>query len=74
MNSPVYTIAEVAERLGVEVEAARGAVKFLVSAGIAQDRGKRRPEGGRGASASVYSFTEGYATRAAEIFTAAKLA
>lgn len=69
-----YTVAEVAERLGVDREVARGLVRFLSDAdvGLAEFRGERRPDG-RGKAEHVYEFSEGFEARLAEFLTAAKL-
>ena len=51
-----YTVAEIAERLGVDRESARGFVRFALDASLVTDRGVRTPERGRTGTEKVYSF------------------
>lgn len=54
-----YTIVDIAEKLGVEKENARGLVRYLVAEQLAQEMGVRKGEaGGRGEN--VYSFVDGF--------------
>lgn len=69
-----HTVADVAEKLGVEIDIARGLVKFLVEAGLAERVGQRQPESGRGAPADVFSFVEGYERALAQTLKRAELA
>ena len=55
-----FSVNDVAERLDVEREAARGLVKLLVELDLAKQVGERRPESGRGKSEGVYNFVEGF--------------
>ena len=55
-----WTVLEVAERLGVEREHARGLIHLLVGLDLAKDRGARPVEGGRGRGEKVYSFVDDY--------------
>lgn len=55
---PRYTIPEIAEKLGVDKEIARGLVKFLVEIDLAQLKGERPQE--RGKPFQVYSFSDGF--------------
>lgn len=51
-----YTIAEIAEKLGVDKEHARGLVKYLVAVKLVSEMGVRRAESGRGEN--LYSFVD----------------
>lgn len=67
-----HTIAEIAEKLGVERESARGLVKFLVAENLVQDMGVRRSEsGGRGEN--LYAFVDGFETTLAARLRKARL-
>jgi hypothetical protein len=55
-----HTVADVAEKLRVDKELARGLVKLLVHLELATPRGERRPESGRGRAEDVFEFEEGY--------------
>lgn len=70
---PRYTIFEVAKRLNVEREDARGLVRFLVSIGLAQLMGERRPEGGRGSAEKVYVFADNFEQTLCTTLTQARL-
>lgn len=54
------SIVDVAERLKVEPEIARGFVKLLVGYGLAKPVGERPSRTGRGRSEAVFLFEEGY--------------
>jgi predicted ArsR family transcriptional regulator len=68
-----HTIADVAKKLDVSVEVARGLVRFLVEAGFATRVGQRQAAGGRGAPADVFSFTDGYEQALAQLLRRAAL-
>jgi predicted ArsR family transcriptional regulator len=68
-----HTIADVAEKLSVSVDVARGLVRFLVEVGFAERVGQRQPPMGRGAPADVYSFGEGYEKALARLLKRAAL-
>lgn len=69
-----FTIDEVAIKLGVSLETARGLVRYLVESGdLAQNRGVRLPESGRGRGAIVYSFVDGFEKQLATQLRRAKL-
>lgn len=55
-----YTVAEIADKLGVERETARGFVKFLVELKLVDFKGERPSESGRGKAQHVYEFADGY--------------
>ncbi len=63
----IKTVAEVAEILGIEVEAARGLVKFLEATGSATFRGKRPTESGRGQGQNVYTLVDDLAGPLAKV-------
>lgn len=67
------TIADVAQRLDVDKEIARGLVKFIVDANLARSMGERRPESGRGRAEAVYLFEEDFEKRLAVILKRGKL-
>lgn len=54
------SVVEIADKLGVDREVARGLVRYLVEVGLAQFRGERRAQGSRGKAEHVFSFTVGY--------------
>lgn len=56
-----YTIADVAMRIGVEKDLARGLVKFLEHFGEAEPMGTRPIE--RGRAETVYEFRDGFEAR-----------
>lgn len=60
MPSARFTVNEVADKLAVDKELARGLVRLLVGMRLAELRGERRPESGRGRAEAVYVFTDGY--------------
>jgi predicted ArsR family transcriptional regulator len=62
-QNPRYTVNEVAEKLDVEREVARGLVRFLVDKHLASLRGERKPESGRGKAENVYSFADDFEKR-----------
>lgn len=71
-----YTITEVAEKLGVDREVARGLVRFLTDAnvGLAEMKGDRAPAPGKsGRAEKVYEFVEGFERSLAELLTQAEL-
>lgn len=51
-----YTIAEIAEKLGVAKEHARGLVKYLVADKLVSEMGVRRADSGRGEN--LYAFAD----------------
>ena len=61
--NPRYTVNDVAEKLDVEREVARGLVRFLVDKHLASLRGERKPESGRGKAENVYSFADDFEKR-----------
>jgi hypothetical protein len=52
--------AEIAERLQIEVDVARGLVKLLVGWGLVRPVGERPSRTGRGRAEGVFMFVEGY--------------
>ncbi len=66
------TVAQVAERLGVSSEVARGMVGLFVVKGIITPAGMKPLKIGR--AANVYEFPDGYEQRALELLLAADLA
>ena len=69
-----FTIAEIAARLDVEKETARGLVKYLEAFGAAMPMGARAPVNGRGRAEVVFEFREGFEKRLAKELEKAKLA
>jgi len=69
-----FTVADVAEKLGVDVDVARGFVKFLVEVHLAKRVGSRQPPTGRGAPADVFVFGEGYEKSLVQLLKRASLA
>lgn len=67
-----YSISDVAEKLSVEKETARGLVKFLEAKGLAEYKGDRKPENRRGALESVYSFSEDFEMATAQLLASAQ--
>lgn len=67
------TTAEVAGRLGVDREVARGLIHFLVELGLAEFKGERPPETGRGKAQHVFEFVEGFEKQLADTLKKAKL-
>ncbi len=55
-----YTVNDVADKLRVEVEVARGLTRFLLEIKLIRRVGNRKPENGRGASADVFDFPDGF--------------
>lgn len=53
------TVSEIADRLDVEKEDARGFIHFLIARGLADCMGDRKPVG-RGKPEKVYSFVTGF--------------
>lgn len=64
--SPRYTVAEVAVKLEVEKEIARGLMKFLMEVGLCEWKGDRKSDG-PGKAEHVYSFKDGYEKRLQEM-------
>ena len=71
--NPRYTVNEVAEKLDVEREVARGLVRFLVDKHLAELRGERKPESGRGKAENVYAFTYDFEKRLGMLLKRASL-
>lgn len=69
-----FTVAEVADKLKVERETARGLVRILTEVGLAKCRGERAPANGRGAAQKAYQFEEGYEKAFVALLNRAKLA
>lgn len=67
-----YTVGEVAEKLDISKDAARGLIKFLVEIGVARLRGERPSARGRGEY--VYSLSDGIDTLVAARLRRAHLA
>lgn len=55
-----FTVAEVAQRLGVGREMARGLVAFIVAVGGAECMGERKHATSRGGLEKVYQFADGF--------------
>jgi predicted ArsR family transcriptional regulator len=70
---PRFTVAEIAERLKVDREIARGLVRFLSEIEIALIKGERKPENGRGRSETVYAFEEDFENTLVDVLKEAKL-
>lgn len=68
-----YTVGQIAQRLGVEAEIARGLVKYLLASGLALPKGERRPIEGRGRAEQVYGFVQGFEALLADGLTSARL-
>lgn len=68
-----FTVAEVAEKLGIEREVTRGLVKFMVEAKIVEFKGERAPENGRGKPQHVYEFSDGFDRALASMLKRANL-
>lgn len=66
-----HTIAEVAERLSVPSETARGLVMLLVEKKIIEPVGVKPIT--RGRSANVYEFPDGYEQHVAQVLLEAQL-
>jgi len=66
--NPRYTIAEIAAKLKVDREDARGFVKFLVAKDLAELRGERS---GRGAPEKLYALEEHFEETLAEMIARA---
>lgn len=62
-----FTIAELAAHLNVDREIVRGLIRFLIAVDLADQKGERRLEGGRGKAEHVYSFRENFDGRLVEI-------
>lgn len=70
---PRFTVAEIAERLQVDREIARGLVRFLSEINLALVKGERKPDNGRGKAETVYAFEEDYANTLVDVLKEAKL-
>lgn len=70
--NPRFSVADVADRLNVGREEARGLVRFLVAAGLAEFKGERRSEG-RGKAEHVYAFVDDFERLLASKLKRAKL-
>ena len=68
-----YTIAEVAEKLELEREVARGLVKLLLHLELATDMGTRPHESGRGRAEAVYHFNQDFEQHVAEFLRRGEL-
>jgi predicted ArsR family transcriptional regulator len=68
-----FTVAEVADKLKVERETARGLIRFLNEIGLAKCRGERAPANGRGAAQKTYQFEDGYEKALVSLLNRAKL-
>jgi len=63
MHMPRFTISEVAQKLDVEKDIARGLVKFLEAVFEAEPMGDRPSVSGRGRAEGVYEFRDGFEKR-----------
>lgn len=68
-----YTVADIAEKLEIDIEAARGLIKFLVEIGVAALMGERRPANGMGRAQNVYQFKDDFESLVAKRLQAGKL-
>jgi len=72
-RNPRFTVTEVAEKLDVDREVARGLIRFLVERDLSSLQGERKPESGRGKAENVYAFADDFEKRLATILKRAEL-